>query len=97
MAAYLARHGYLHDIFVSYSHGDVDQLGASFLKDWSTQFIDLLDNNLKTVLRQQVFDFFDDSKRHENAVNRPASLTNQKSALLSCDSTGSLAPTERRR
>jgi hypothetical protein len=57
MAAYLARHGYLHDIFVSYSHGDVDQLGASFLKDWSTRFIDLLDNNLKTVLRQQVFDF----------------------------------------
>jgi len=54
MAAYLARHGYLLDIFVSYSHGDVDQLGASFLKDWSTQFIDLLNNNLKTVLRQQV-------------------------------------------
>jgi hypothetical protein len=55
MVAYLARHGYLLDIFVSYSHGDVDQLGASFLKDWSTQFIDLLlNNNLKTVLRQQV-------------------------------------------
>jgi hypothetical protein len=33
---------------------DVDQLGVSFLKDWSTQFINLLDSNLKTVLRQQV-------------------------------------------
>jgi hypothetical protein len=88
MAAYLAKHGFLHDIFVSYSHGDVDQAGASLLKDWSTQFIDLLNNNLKTVLRQQVSIFFDDNKRHENAVDRLASLTNQfnekieKSALL---------------
>jgi hypothetical protein len=74
MAAYLAKHGFLHDIFVSYSHGDVDQAGASLLKDWSTQFIDLLNNNLKTVLRQQVSIFFDDNKRHENAVDRLASF-----------------------
>jgi len=41
-------------IFLCHIRMDVDQLGVSFLKDWSTQFINLLDSNLKTVLRQQV-------------------------------------------
>ena len=88
MTAYLAKHGYLHDVFVSYSHGDFDQAGTSLLKDWSTQFIELLNNNLSTVLCQPVSIFLDDSKRPENAVNRLASLTNQfkekieKTALL---------------
>jgi hypothetical protein len=88
MAAYLSKHGYLHDVFVSYSHGDVNQAGTSLLKDWSTQFVDLLNDNLKTVLGPQVSIFLDASKRHENAIDRLASLTNQlqekieKSALL---------------
>jgi hypothetical protein len=88
MPAYLEKHGYLHDVFVSYSHGDVDQAGDSLLKDWSVQFVDLLRKNLITVLRQPVSIFLDDSKRHENALDRLASLTDQfkgkieRSALL---------------
>jgi hypothetical protein len=88
MAAYLAKHGYLHDVFVSYSHGDFDQAGTSLLKDWSTQFVELLNSNLSTVLPRPASIFIDDSRRHENAINRLASLTDQfkekieKSALL---------------
>ena len=88
MAAYLGKHGYLHDVFVSYSHGDVDQEGDSLLKDWSVQFVDLLKKNLSTVLGQQISIFLDDAQRHENALDRLALLTDQfktkieKSALL---------------
>jgi len=88
MAAYLGKHGYLHDVFISYSHGDIDQAGDSLLKDWSVQFVDLLSKNLSTVLRQPVSIFLDVSKRHENALDRLATLTDhlkgkiEKSALL---------------
>jgi hypothetical protein len=86
MPAYLEKHGYLHDIFISYSHGDTDQAGNSLLKDWSVQFVDLLNKNLSTVLQQPVSIFLDDSKRHE--LDRLAAVTGQfkgkieKSALL---------------
>ncbi len=88
MTAYLAKHGYLHDVFVSYSHGDVNKAGASLLKDWSLQFVDLLNENLSIVLRHQVSIFLDASKRQENAIDPLASLTDQlkgtidKSAVL---------------
>jgi TIR domain len=73
---------------VSYSHGDVNQAGNSLLKDWSVQFVDLLNKNLCIILRHQVSVFLDDSESHENALDRLASLTDQlktkieKSALL---------------
>ncbi len=69
MTAYLAKHGYLHDVFVSYSHGDVNKAGASLLKDWSLQFVDLLNENLSIVLRHQVSIFLYASKRQENAID----------------------------
>jgi hypothetical protein len=88
MAAYLDRYGYLHDIFVSYSQGDVDQTGSSLLKRWSAQFVDLLNKNLSTVLPRPASIFLDDSARQDNALDRLALLTDQlkikieKSALL---------------
>jgi hypothetical protein len=52
-------------------------VGASLLKDWSAQFVDLLSNNLATVLRQPVSVFLDNSRRHENAIDRLAPLDDQ--------------------
>jgi TIR domain len=88
MAAYLGKHGYLHDVFVSYAHGDVEQTGNPPLKDWSVQFVDQLKKNLSTVLNHQVSVFLDDAQRDEEALDRLAALTDQfktkieKSALL---------------
>ena len=88
MVAYLEKHGYLHDVFVSYSHGDIASAGKSLLKEWSTQFVDLLGQNLSTLLLKEVSIALDDSHRYENALDPLASLTDQlklkieKSALL---------------
>lgn len=38
---------FAHDIFVSYSHGDVDGTGASKLHQWSTAFVRELESELK--------------------------------------------------
>src|SRR4051812_12068392 len=72
--AYLSRHGYHHDIFVSYSHGDVEGSGHSLLKTWTKQFFELLRENLALSLERAPSMFFDEGSHPAEAVDPLAPL-----------------------
>ena len=75
--AFLNRYGYSHDIFVSYSQGDVSGGGRSLLCDWSHQMADLLEKNVEAILRKPVAIFLDTDPREEAGVDPLDHLSNQ--------------------
>lgn len=67
-----------HDIFVSYSHGDVKGDGTSLLKTWSQGFARELEAELRTTPGfQQVAVFLDESRRPEQGLAAADPLTAQ--------------------
>jgi hypothetical protein len=69
---------FLHDVFVSYSHGDVDGSGGSPLKTWSIAFVRELQDELKIIpqLRSPSV-FLDQSPRPEQGLDAGNPLTAQ--------------------
>jgi hypothetical protein len=60
---------YVHDIFVSYSHGDYDGDGTSELAAWSQQFAERLEKELRGDPRfVTAAVFIDKSKRVEHSL-----------------------------
>ncbi len=86
--AFLARWGYRHDLFISYSHGDIEGTGKSLLKDWSLAFGECLRDYLVGILKAPVSIYVDEGKDSGTAVNPMAPLARQlaqaidQSALL---------------
>ena len=68
-----------HDLFVSYSHGDVDGTGESKLKQWSQAFARELEGELKAFpgLGGDISIFLDEHLRPQQALNPMESLTDQ--------------------
>ena len=67
-----------HDIFVSYSHGDVDGTGASLLKGWSQAFAKELEAELRTTPGfQRASVFLDESTRPDQGLTANDPLTAQ--------------------
>lgn len=86
--AFLSRFGYRHDLFVSYSHGDINGADDSLLSDWSQDFVALLSKFLTSVLKKPVSIYLDVSRDPLRRVNPMSPLDEQlaeainKSALL---------------
>lgn len=68
-----------HDIFVSYSHGDVDGIGESKLKQWSQAFVRELESELKTLpgLGSELSIFLDQHHRLQQSLDPMEPLTDQ--------------------
>jgi len=74
-----------HDIFVSYSHGDVDGTNASPLKAWSQGFVKVLEEELKTAsdeeftheLARNVSIFLDQDHRPSQGIDPMEPLGDQ--------------------
>lgn len=67
-----------HDIFVSYSHGDVDGSGRSPLKTWSQAFVRELEAELRTHPKFSNLSIFLDQHQHrEQALDPMSPLTQQ--------------------
>ncbi|MCB1875948.1 MAG: toll/interleukin-1 receptor domain-containing protein [Chromatiales bacterium] len=68
-----------HDIFVSYSHGDVDGTGVSKLKQWSQAFVRELESELRAhpTFGREVSLFLDQHLRPEQGLDPLAPLTDQ--------------------
>lgn len=68
-----------YDLFVSYSHGDVDGAGSSPLKRWSQAFIRQLEAELRTNPKfgRELKLFFDEHDRPEQGIDPLAGLTDQ--------------------
>ena len=55
---------FVHDVFVSYAHGDADDAGSSPLRTWTKAFARELEIELRTIPGlQRTVVFFDDSDR----------------------------------
>jgi hypothetical protein len=69
---------FLHDVFVSYAHGDADSSGKSPLKTWSKAFARELEFELRTMpgLQNSVV-FLDDSDRAGQRLDSNDPLTQQ--------------------
>jgi hypothetical protein len=75
--AYLAP-DYLHDVFVTYSHGDFDGTGDSELKAWSQKFAKKLESELRQIPKfKNSVVFLDESKRAEHRLDKTLPLTDQ--------------------
>lgn len=70
---------FVHDLFVSYSHGDVDGSGTSRLLRWSQAFARELESELKSLpeLSGAVRLFLDQSQRPSQGVDPLEPLTSQ--------------------
>jgi hypothetical protein len=70
---------FAHDIFVSYSHGDVEGTGESRLKQWSQAFARELEAELRAQPRfgRDIRIFLDQHHRPSQAVDPMAALTEQ--------------------
>ena len=68
-----------HDVFVTYSHGDVEGVGESRLKSWSQAFIAELDAELRQNVRfaRELALFFDESHRAAQGLDPLSGLTEQ--------------------
>lgn len=64
-----------HDVFVSYSHGDVQGDGASPLKQWSQSFVQELRRELQFEINAAIDIFIDESARPGQGVDRMAPLS----------------------
>jgi hypothetical protein len=73
---------FIHDVFLSYSHGDVDGIGQSKLKQWSQAFARELESEFKAHPRfGKTFQLFlDDHHRPAQGIDPMAALTNQLQA-----------------
>lgn len=69
---------FLHDVFVSYSHGD-DGSGQSYLQPWSLAFARELERELRSDrrFRQNLRVFLDDDHRPGQGIDPMAPLTDQ--------------------
>lgn len=69
---------FVHDVFVSYSHGD-DGSGQSYLQPWSLAFARELERELRSDrrFRQDLRLFLDDSHRPGQGIDPMAPLTDQ--------------------
>lgn len=69
---------FLHDVFVSYSHGD-DGSGQSYLQPWSLAFARELERELRSDrrFRQDLRVFLDDDHRPGQGIDPMAPLTEQ--------------------
>lgn len=69
---------FLHDVFVSYSHGD-DGSGQSYLQPWSLAFARELERELRSDrrFRQDLRVFLDDDHRPGQGIDPMAPLTDQ--------------------
>ena len=70
--AFLERCGYRHDVFVSYSQGDIEGSGNSLLDDWSQGFANLLREFLTGILKEQVSIFLRNRGQRNRGQNRMA-------------------------
>lgn len=69
---------FLHDVFVSYSHGD-DGSGQSYLQPWSLAFARELEREMRSDrrFRQDLRVFLDDDHRPGQGIDPMAALTDQ--------------------
>jgi hypothetical protein len=80
---FLGRHGYGHDLFITYSHGDLKQAGTSQLKRWTHQFRDLLQETLDSYgFAPPVRLFLDEGPGAEDSLDRAAPLTPELEAAV---------------
>jgi hypothetical protein len=70
---------FVHDIFISYSHGDAEGTGQSRLKQWSQGFAAELEAELRTLDKfgQDVRIFLDQHHRASQGVDPMSALTEQ--------------------
>jgi hypothetical protein len=69
---------FMHDVFVSYAHGEVDSSGNSPLKIWSKAFARELEIELRTMPGLQNSSvFLDDSDRADHSLDSNNPLTQQ--------------------
>jgi hypothetical protein len=79
---YLAP-AYSPDIFISYSHGDVDGTGQSELKAWSERFARAFEDELRQDAEFRNLEVFRDaSARVETALDPTLPLTKQLRARV---------------
>ncbi len=73
------EHEFRHDLFISYSHGDFDGTGQSALKDWSSQFVEHLREEIRTSDRslRDIAIFLDQSLRSGQGLDPTEPLTDQ--------------------
>jgi ribonuclease BN (tRNA processing enzyme) len=77
LRAYLAP-DYLHDVFVTYSHGDFEGTGESELKAWSQRLARKLESKLRQIPKfKNAVVFLDESKRAEHRLDKTLPLTDQ--------------------
>jgi hypothetical protein len=75
--------GYLHDVFVSYAHADVEAAGDSHIKRWCQQFSEELRKEIAAELRRKqpssriVSMFVDESARPDASVDPSLPLSEQ--------------------
>src|SRR5215472_15295617 len=75
--------GYLHDVFVSYAHADVEAAGDSHIKRWCQQFGEELRKEIAAELRrdqptsQIVSMFLDESARPDASIDPSLPLSGQ--------------------
>src|SRR5437879_2338740 len=68
--AYLSP-DYAHDVFISYSHGDIDNTGMSDLKAWSQEFARRFESELRLDPKfKNAAVFIDENKRVEHGLDR---------------------------
>jgi hypothetical protein len=72
-----------NDVFVSYSHGDLRESGATQLSRWSAMFAKSLKEELEISCREKVELYYDEGGDADHAVNPMAPLTDQLRAALS--------------
>jgi len=74
-----------HDLFVTYSHGDVDGIGDSLLKDWSHAFVRELERELRFFPRlgRDLKVFLDQTQRAGSGLSPLSPLTAQVQADVS--------------
>jgi hypothetical protein len=74
---------FVHDIFISYSHGD-DGTGQAHLQPWSTAFVKELERELRTdrKFRQDLRIFLDNDHRPSHGIDPMAPLTEQLRAQI---------------
>ncbi|MEM7424459.1 MAG: toll/interleukin-1 receptor domain-containing protein [Pseudomonadota bacterium] len=69
---------YIHDVFISYSHGTLNDGVPGPLKDWSDAFAEELRTRIHQIfLFRNVSVFFDSSERPAESVDRSRKLTGQ--------------------
>jgi hypothetical protein len=68
---------FFHDVFVTYSHGDMANEGDSLLKQWSQSFAQQLIRELNILLGATVSVFLDQGHRPNDGIDPLVDLNNQ--------------------